>query len=145
MSYIKEIVRVKLEFLISANERFKVTSTDSAIEFATSIIGDEAREIVFLIIMDAKNHVNCYQKIFIGDATKSTCSVREILKAVLLANGTRFILAHNHPSQDLTPSKSDIQTTKKLKTASEQVGLNFLDHLIVSATEGVSLLQLELF
>lgn len=144
MSYIKEIVRVKQEFLISSNERFKVISSNSAIEFATSIIGDEAREIVLLIIMDCKNHVNCYQKIFIGDATKSACSIREILKAVLLANGTRFILAHNHPSQDLTPSDSDIQMTKKLKTGSKQVGVNFLDHLIVSASEGVSFQELKL-
>ncbi|WP_409196955.1 JAB domain-containing protein [Carnobacterium maltaromaticum] len=94
--------------------------------------------------MDCKNHVNCYQKIFIGDATTSICSIREILKSVLLANGTQFILAHNHPSQDLTPSDSDIQMTKKLKTGSKQVGLNFLDHLIVSASEGVSFQELKL-
>jgi hypothetical protein len=57
---------------------------------------------------------------------------REVFKAALLANAFSVLLAHNHPSNDATPSRQDIRLTHSLVEAGELLGIHVLDHLIVT-------------
>jgi DNA repair protein RadC len=54
-----------------------------------------------------------------------------VLRAVLVAGGTGFVAAHNHPSGELQPSPEDRHLTKRLSLAAEAVGLRCVDHVIV--------------
>lgn len=67
-----------------------------------------------------------------GGTDRSLIPVRDVLSAVLAIGGTRFAVAHNHPSGSVEPSTSDLQVTTQLRDAAETVGLRFLDHLIVT-------------
>ena len=55
----------------------------------------------------------------------------EVFREALKACASKIIVAHNHPSGDLTPSKADIDTTARLRAASNLLGVQFLDHLIL--------------
>ena len=59
-----------------------------------------------------------------------------IFREALTRGAEEIIVAHNHPSGDLTPSKADIEVTKALQTAAELLGVRFLDHLILAAPNG---------
>jgi len=56
---------------------------------------------------------------------------RETFKAAILANAAAVILAHNHPTGDLSPSSEDIAITRRLKEAREILGIRVLDHVII--------------
>ena len=61
-----------------------------------------------------------------------------IFRAAFKAGAEEIIVAHNHPSGDPTPSKADVETTKKLKAASKLVGLAFIDHLIIGSPDSAN-------
>jgi DNA repair protein RadC len=64
---------------------------------------------------------------------------REIFQRAILNNATSIILAHNHPSGDPDPSADDIEVTKLLMKASEVMGIQILDHLVVGDESYVSM------
>ena len=57
--------------------------------------------------------------------------VANILKRALLTNSNKIIICHNHPSGNLTPSKSDYQLTDRLHAAASLIGIQLLDHIII--------------
>ena len=65
----------------------------------------------------------------INNTTVVNC--REILIRALLCGATNIIIIHNHPSGVPEPSREDVQITKKLQEASELIGIQFSDHIII--------------
>lgn len=74
-----------------------------------------------------------------GDPDRSDLSIRNICIGALDRGATSLILVHNHPSGDLTPSKSDIDVTMRLKRALSALNVDLIDHYIVSRTGASSL------
>ena len=62
----------------------------------------------------------------------------QFYQRLLLSNSTSFVIIHNHPSGDTTPSKKDIDSSKKLKELAKLMNIDFLDSLIVSRYNGIS-------
>lgn len=88
-------------------------------------------EYVYIFVLDTKNRLTGF---FEGSHGSSNCSlvpVREIMRNLLALDAISFIMVHNHPSGDPTPSQEDITATKNLAAASETVGVRFVDHIIV--------------
>lgn len=56
---------------------------------------------------------------------------KDVFKIAILNNSSRIIVAHNHPSGEVTPSEADIKITKRLKDAGDILGIDVLDHIIV--------------
>ena len=67
-----------------------------------------------------------------GGIAQSTVDIRLLLKRALELGATAIIVAHNHPSGELTPSTADKQITEKIKTAARHLDIRLLDHLILS-------------
>ena len=67
-----------------------------------------------------------------GSLTASIVHPREVYKCAILSNANSIIVAHNHPSGSLTPSDEDIAATSQLIQAGRLMGIEILDHLIVS-------------
>ena len=82
--------------------------------------------------LDAKHNVIGYHLVSQGTVSSSLVHPREVFKAALLTNSSRIIVAHNHPSGNTTPSEDDKLTTSSLVKAGEILGVEVLDHLIVS-------------
>jgi DNA repair protein RadC len=97
------------------------------------------RERVAVVVCDAGHRVRRVIVLTEGAADECLAPVREILTAVLLADGAAFALAHNHPSGDVTPSAEDHEVTASLAAAAHAVHLEFLDHVVVSGGRWASL------
>ena len=83
--------------------------------------------------LDAKNQVIGYHVVSHGTVSASLVHPREVFKAALLANSHAIIVAHNHPAGSLTPSDEDIDVTRTLIKAGQLMGVNVIDHIILSS------------
>ena len=71
----------------------------------------------------------------------SAIDVKDVFREALKVGADAVIVAHNHPSGDLTPSKGDVETTKELQSLSDRLGLKFIDHLIIGKSGFTSAMQ----
>lgn len=90
--------------------------------------------------LDAKNAVTGYHVVSHGTVSSSLVHPREVFKAALLANSHALIVAHNHPAGSLTPSAEDLEVTETLIKAGKLMGVQVIDHIIVSSN-GLSSLR----
>jgi len=100
-------------------------------QYLNQIIGHKTKEVFAGIFLDAKNRVLTSRILFKGTLTTSSVYPREVIKEALQHNAAAVIFAHNHPSGDVEPSKSDIRITKDLFFALKYVGIVLHEHMIV--------------
>lgn len=84
-----------------------------------------------MICLNTKNKVIGVFEISHGNVNSSIVGTREVFQKALLANAVSIIFLHNHPSGDCTPSRQDIEITKKLSEAGKLMGIEVLDHLVI--------------
>ena len=113
----------------------KIRGSQDAAEFAQKIIGGEDRENLLVLYLNTKNEVIESRVEFIGTINSSVAHPREIFKSAVSLSAARIIICHNHPSGDCEPSQADIEFTKRMIYAGDLMGIETLDHIIVS-TEG---------
>ena len=94
-------------------------------------IHEEPEEYMYMICMNVKNRVIGVFEISHGTVNASLVSPREVFQKALLANAVSVIFMHNHPSGDCTPSREDIEITKRLIEAGKILNVEVLDHIIV--------------
>lgn len=98
-------------------------------------------ENLFLICLNNKNNPINYSLISKGNLNSSIIDFKSIFKNVLLSNASGFLLVHNHPSGDSTPSNADYAVTKKLKEASKFLDIKFLDHIVIGDNNYTSCME----
>jgi len=89
------------------------------------------QESMWVIALDRKNHAIGRTMISLGVLTGTLIEPREIFRIAILSNSSAIILVHNHPSGDPSPSSADIRVTRKVRQASEIMGIDLVDHVIV--------------
>ena len=92
----------------------------------------EYTESFFIILLNRSNKVLGVCKISIGGLAGTVTDPKKIFQTALKANASSLILTHNHPSGNLSPSKSDNEITKKCVNAGKFLDLLVLDHIIVT-------------
>lgn len=97
------------------------------------------REIFAIVVLDARNQVIGVNTVSVGSVSASIVHPRECFRPAILMGASSLILAHCHPSGDPSPSKDDIELTRRLVKAGEILGLEILDHLIIADGEFCSL------
>lgn len=110
------------------------TSADVA-AVAIPRIGRARREEVLLVLLDGNHRVRRAMTVTSGSATRSLVPVREVLSLALRHDAVAFALAHNHPGGSTTPSPEDVAVTRQVEAAAREVGLRFLDHVIVAGDQ----------
>ena len=96
---------------------------------------DLDREHFVVLALDVKNKQIGANTVSIGTLSASLVHPREVFKVAILANAASIILAHNHPSGELSPSRDDIELTQRLVRAGETMGIEILDHIIVGENQ----------
>ena len=91
----------------------------------------EKREIVKLIILNAKNVVLRILDISYGGTNSAIVEPKEVLLEAIKMQAPKIILVHNHPSGDPNPSKEDYKITDRLYDCAELMGIKLLDHIII--------------
>ncbi len=92
----------------------------------------EDREHFIAITLDGASKVIEKRVIHIGTLNQSLVHPREVFRPAILDNAAGIIIAHNHPSGTLEASRADIQITQRLKEVAKLVGIELLDHVIIS-------------
>ncbi len=90
-------------------------------------------EVVRVILVNTKLQLISVEEIFRGSVNESLAHPREILQPVIRTSAYGFVLVHNHPSGDPTPSDADLRLTRRLNEAAEIMQIRFLDHVIIGA------------
>lgn len=106
-------------------------SFKNQISWLQQILGSEANEHFMVLFLDTKNKIISYGTIFVGTLDKSIVHPREVFKEAVRRSAGKIVIAHNHPSNDCTPSMSDVETTERMKEAGEIIGIPIVDHIIV--------------
>ena len=96
-----------------------------------SFLRRETKEYFFAIHLDGKNRICCVDEVSVGSLNQSVVHPREVFKTALLSSAAALILVHNHPTGDTTPSREDIEITRRLKETGEIIGIKLLDHIII--------------
>ncbi len=109
-----------------------ITSPDDIEQFIEPL-KHYAEEHFVAFHLDAKFAGVGHQIVSHGTVTASLVHPREVFKAAILSNSYALIVAHNHPAGSLTPSAEDIETTRTLIDAGKLLGIQVIDHIIVSS------------
>ncbi len=102
--------RTRLEIVrdnVDTREPFLISQPEEVYAFLRNVRNRD-RESLYSILLDAANQVIGCDEVARGELNTTSCSPREIYKSALLANALGTILAHNHPSGNLEPSREDI-------------------------------------
>lgn len=102
-------------------------------------LGGLEREVFAIAYLDTRNRLIGYQELFHGTIDGAEVHPREIVKAALLHNAAAVIVAHNHPSGDVTPSAADRAVTSRVKQALALVDVRMIDHVIVGGNQTLSM------
>ena len=94
-----------------------------------------------VLALDIKHRILSTRIISSGTATETYAHPRDIFRWVMMAGGSRCVVAHNHPSGNVYPSAEDLTLTKQLVEAGELLGIPVMDHLVVSGSEYTSIRQ----
>jgi DNA repair protein RadC len=99
---------------------------------------DLDREHFFVVMLDTKNRFVGQHLVSIGSVSAAIVHPREVLKAVILTSAAAVLFVHNHPSGDPTPSKEDLEITRRLREVCDLLGVRAMDHVIVGDGRYVS-------
>lgn len=97
------------------------------------LLGDEPVEVCGMFCLAARGQVLAYHELSRGSLDAALVDPREVFKVALLANARSIVLGHNHPSGDPEPSAVDLRITERLKLASQLIGIELSDHLVIGA------------
>lgn len=116
----------------------KITSPEeaySAFKFIFDRRTMEHKESVYAMYLDRANKVLGFAQISTGGVAGSVVDPKIVFQYALLLNASGLILAHNHPSGNLKPSKSDINLTEKIRKGAKLLDIDLLDHLIITSED----------
>ena len=116
-------------YLIRSNKR--ITSAQEVYEELKSF-STKSQEHFLTITLDGASHIINTRTVFIGTLNQSLVHPREVFSDAIADRAAGIIIAHNHPSGTLEASRADIQITQRLKEVSKLVGIELLDHVILS-------------
>ncbi len=100
---------------------------------------DYRKEVFLALLLDSKNRLIREVQISEGSLSASIVHPREVFAPVLRESAAAVLFVHNHPSGDPTPSREDIDITKRLKEVGDLMGVRVLDHIIIGNGDFVSL------
>ena len=103
------------------------------------------QEHFVVVTLDGAHNVIRMRVITKGLVNKTMVHPREVFRSAIKDNAVAVILSHNHPSGSMEPSKEDIEITKRIKEAGDIIGIQVLDHVIVSKFGSYSFVEHGLF
>ncbi len=99
---------------------------------------DHKREVFYTLLLDSKNRLIREIPISEGSLTASIVHPREVFAPVIRESASAVLFVHNHPSGDPTPSREDLDITRRLKEVGDLMGVRVLDHIVVGSERYVS-------
>ncbi len=122
-------------------ERELIDSPQAVRDYLQLQLAGRAHEVFAVLFLDAQNRLIVLEEMFRGTLTQSSVYPREVVLRALHHNAAGVVLAHNHPSGSVQPSRADESLTQTLKAALALVDVRVLDHIIVAAGKSLSMAE----
>ncbi len=137
---IKAALEIGRRLLTTApEEKPRITSPADAANLLMSEMSFLDKEHLRLVLMDTRNRVLATPTIYIGSLNTSVIRIGELFRAAIKENAAAFIVAHNHPSGDPSPSPEDVAVTRQIVQAGTLLNIDVLDHIVIGHNRFVSL------
>lgn len=107
-----------------------MNNPDAAIRVMNEFLSQMDRELFCIVNLQADLTPINMNIVSVGSLNEALINPREIFKSAILSNAHSMMLIHNHPSGNLAPSTSDIQTTARMQELGELMGISLVDHII---------------
>lgn len=120
-------------------EKSLITGSNDGYQILRKYLSDLRTEEFWAIFLNQSNRVLHFTQLTQGGINQSIVDIRILFKTALDHYATALIIAHNHPSGNLKPSKEDLEITRKIKEAGNMLNIQLLDHLIITQNSYVSL------
>jgi DNA repair protein RadC len=124
--------RLVREADFSFSDRTQVCAPADVAAFLRRYFADKDREEFLTVSLDTANTIIGMAQISIGGLSASIVEPRAVFRAAILSNAAAVILAHQHPSGNLEPSREDVKITRQLAEAGQVMGIPVHDHLIIA-------------
>lgn len=122
-------------------ETLKISNKDILLKYLRNKIGYEEIEKFYVLYLSSSNEVIKFEENSVGTLDRSSVYPREIYKKVINLNAKSLILVHNHPSDNITPSKSDIELTNEIAKGLKNFGALLIEHIIITKNSYFSFLE----
>jgi len=126
-------------FVVPAFDRRPVRHSADAYALLGPELGSQPEERVVLLLLDARSRLISAPTVAVGGLSSLSVHPRQVFREAIRRGASSLVLAHNHPSHDLTASQDDIETTARLREVGLMLGIPLVDHLIVIPGRFVSL------
>ncbi|PIW68086.1 hypothetical protein COW09_00425 [bacterium (Candidatus Moisslbacteria) CG12_big_fil_rev_8_21_14_0_65_36_11] len=117
------------------SKKIPLTSPKAVADYLRQKLGREKKEHFLILSLDSRNNLIKDAIISVGTLNANLVHPREIFQEALKQNAASVILVHNHPSGDPEPSEDDLTITKRLTEAGKIMGIDVLDHIIITKTK----------
>ena len=124
---------------LNYDDRYVIRSPEDGAKYVMNDMRFLTQEHFVTLYLNTKNQVMNKKTVFIGSLNASIVHPREVYKEALRRSAASIICIHNHPSGDPSPSREDIEVTKRLNECGRILGIDLLDHLIIGENKFVSL------
>lgn len=115
----------------NVKQKIKLNNTTLVFEHFKNLFIDETQENFYALYLNTKTELISYKLLFKGTINTSVVHPREIFKYAFLESASSIIVIHNHPSNNTTPSKEDIELTNKLFEIGNIMAIPVIDHIII--------------
>lgn len=110
----------------------KIKHAESAVKEFYNRLAGESVELFAVLTLDGAHQIIDLHVITRGSVNRTMVHPRDVFRAAITDNAVAVIVAHNHPSGNVTPSPEDTDITARLRRAGDSVGIPVLDHIVVS-------------
>jgi DNA repair protein RadC len=122
-------------------EREVFSSPDAVKHFLQLRLARKTHEVFAVLFLDAQNRLIEMEELFRGTLTQTSVYPREVVQRALKLEAAAVVLAHNHPSGTVQPSRADEALTQTLKAALALIDVRVLDHVIVAPGDALSMAE----
>ena len=120
-------------------DRTILDSADAVATYLREAIGREKKEHFVMLCLDSRNSLIKISSVSTGSLNASIVHPREVFKEAIQSSAAHILIGHNHPSENPDPSPEDIALTRRLEEAAKILGIELLDHIIVTKDKFSSL------
>ena len=110
-------------------------------DFLRLQLGDRPHEVFAVLLLDSQHRLIAFEELFRGTLNQASVFPREVVLRALHHQAAAVVLAHNHPSGSVQPSRADEALTQTLKTTLALVDVRVLDHVIVAPGQALSMAE----
>ena len=129
----------------TAQEGLNFSNPASIARYYMEQLRHEEQELLYCMMLDGQNHLTGEQLLSRGTANATLITPREVFVEAVKFRAVNLILVHNHPGGDPSPSKADLDVTRRIYETGEMIGIHLLDHIIIGDQKYISFREKGIF